>query len=89
MVVDSGVIADPDIVFFIAFQPGIVKYFRLVLQQRRVHEGIPVNLRLMNDARSADRRPLVICRYLSRSAVSPRAAIIRQWGECASVGKAA
>jgi hypothetical protein len=59
MVVDSGVIADPDIVFFVTFQPRIVKDFRPVLHKGVVHEGITVNLRLMNDARSADRRPLV------------------------------
>jgi hypothetical protein len=33
MVVDSGVIADPDIVFFVAFQPGIVKYLRPMLNK--------------------------------------------------------
>lgn len=54
-----GVIADPDIVLIVALQPRLVEDFRPMLNKRVFDKGIAVNLRLVNDSRCADRRPLI------------------------------
>lgn len=54
-----GVIADPDVVLIVALQPRLIEDFRPMLNKRVFDKGVAVNLRLVNDSRCADRRPLI------------------------------
>lgn len=57
--INSRVIADPDVVFVVTLQPRAIEDFRPMLNKRVFDKRIAVNLRLVNDARSADRCPLI------------------------------
>ena len=59
MAINAGVIADPDVVLFITFQPRMIENFRPVLDKSVFDKRIAVNLCLVNDARCADRGPLI------------------------------
>lgn len=54
-----GVIAYPDVVFFVPFKSCLVKHFRPMFDKRMLNEGIAVDLRLVENARGADDGSLI------------------------------
>lgn len=54
-----GVIAYPDVVFFVPFKSCTVKHFRPMFDKRMLNEGIAVDLRTVENARGADGGSLI------------------------------